>query len=114
MRTLALALTFVLSTLPAAFADEPSPLDLPTDVQRSRDRWLQCTAAAAKGQIHSSRPAATVAILALQRCKVLEEALARALNRQLGASGAARVIEITREADRANLTRVIEELRVSR
>src|SRR3954470_22700683 len=92
-------------------AQEPSPATLPTDVQRLRDQWMQCTAAAAKADLRSSRPAESVAEAALQRCTAQEQPLARALNRQLGEDGAARVLERVREADRANLIRAIEELR---
>ena len=71
---------------------------------------MQCTAAAAKTDLRSSRPAETVADTALQRCKAQEQPLARALNRQLGKEGTARVLELVRETDRSNLIRVIEEL----
>lgn len=104
----------ILFTTSAAFADEPDSFDLPTDIQRVRDQWLQCTAAAAKGQIRSSRSAEAAANLALERCKAQEQALARVLNRQLGAAGARRVLDLVRETDRSNLVRVIEELRASR
>src|SRR3954453_9828528 len=92
-------------------AQEPSPATLPTNVQQLRDRWMQCTAAAAKADLRSSRPAESVAGAALQRCTAQEQPLARALNRQLGKDGSARVLERVREADRANLIRAIEELR---
>ena len=98
---------------PAALADAPDPLDVPADVQRLRESWLQCTAAAAKGHVRSRRPAAAVADAALQRCKAPEQALARALNRQLGPDGAARVLERVRETDRANLIQAVEELRAA-
>jgi len=68
-------------------------------------------AAAAKADLRSFRPAESVADAALQRCTAQEQPLARALNRQLGKDGAARVLERVREADRANLIRAIEELR---
>ena len=110
MRTLAFVLALVLLA-PPAFADEPDPLDLPKEVQRLRDQWLQCTAAAAKEHIRGSRPAAAIADLALQRCRAREQAVARVMTRQLGARGAARVLELVREADRANLVRIIEGLR---
>jgi hypothetical protein len=54
---------------PAARADAPDPLDLPADVQRLRESWLQCTAGAAKAHVRSRRPAPAVADAALQRCK---------------------------------------------
>ena len=132
MRALAVALVLVLLTPlgaradaprppairtpppPAALGDEPpDPLDLPTDVQRLRESWLQCTAAAAKGHVRSRRPAPAVADAALQRCTASEQALARALNRQLGPEGAARVLDQVRESDRANLTQAVEALRAS-
>ncbi len=71
---------------------------------------MHCTAAAAKTDLRSSRPAESVTDAALQRCKAQEQPLARALDRQLGKDGAARVLESVREADRANLIRAIEEL----
>jgi hypothetical protein len=74
---------------------------------------MQCTAAAAKVDVRSSRPAEAVADAALQRCKAKEQPLARALDRQLGREGAARVLDLVREADRSNLIRAIEELRAS-
>jgi len=127
MRTLAVAFVFALVTTLLARADAPrapplltppppkvqapSPAVLPTDVQQLRDQWMQCTAAAAKADLRSSRPAESVADAALQRCTAQEQPLARALNRQLGKDGAARVLERVREADRANLIRAIEELR---
>ncbi len=92
-------------------AQEPSPARLPTDVQRLREQLMQCMAAAAKADLRSSRPAESVAEAALQRCTAQEQPLARALNRQLGEEGAARVLERVREADRTNLIRAIEELR---
>jgi hypothetical protein len=111
MRILAPALVLALLMPPVASADAPEPLDLPKEVQRQRDLWLQCTAAAAKAHIRGARPAADIADLALQRCKAQEQALSHVLNRQLGASGAVRVLELVRETDRSNLVRVIEELR---
>ena len=92
-------------------AQEPSPAALPTDVQQLRDRWMQCMAAAAKADLRSSRPAESVADVALQRCTAQEQSLARALNRQLGKDGATRVLDLVRETDRSNLVRAIEELR---
>jgi hypothetical protein len=90
---------------------EPSQAGLPTKIQQLRDQWMQCTAAAAKPDLRSSRPARAVADAALQSCKPQEQALARALNQQFGQEGAARVLERVREADRANLIRAIEGLR---
>ncbi len=92
---------------------EPSPAALPADVQQLRDQWMQCTAAAAKPDLRSSRPAEAVADAALQRCTAQEQPLARALNRQLGKDGAGRVLEQVREADRSNLIRAIEQLRAT-
>ena len=127
MRALAVAFVLVLLTPLGARADAPrppavrkppaaqslSPIALPTDVHGLREGWLQCTAAAAKGHVRSRRPAAAVADAALQRCKAPEQALARALNRQLGPDGAARVLERVRETDRANLIQAVEELRAA-
>src|SRR3954447_12388091 len=126
MRTLAVASVALLTTL-SARADAPSPpialkpappkvqtpspAALPTDVQKLRDRWMQCTAGAAKTDLRSSRPAEVVADAALQRCKAQEQPLARALNQQLGKDGADRVLERVRETDRSNLIRAIEQLR---
>jgi len=98
---------------PSPKAETPSPAALPTDVQQLRDEWMQCTAAAAKVDVRSSRPTEAVADAALQRCKAKEQPLARALDRQLGREGAARVLDLVREADRSNLIRAIEELRAS-
>jgi hypothetical protein len=127
MRTLAVAFVLALLISASARADAPrppvvpkarppeaqeqSPATLPTDVQQLRDRWMQCTAAAAKADLRSSRPAEAVADAALHRCTAQEQPLARALDRQLGQEGAARVLERVREADRTNLIRAIEELR---
>jgi hypothetical protein len=127
MRTLAVAFVLALLTSLSARADvprppvvpksrppevrEPSPATLPSDVQKLRDQWMQCTAAAAKADLRSSRPAESVADAALRRCTAQEQPLARALTRQLGQDGAARVLERVREADRSNLVRAIEELR---
>jgi hypothetical protein len=94
---------------PAARADAPDPLDLPADVQRLRESWLQCTAGAAKAHVRSRRPAPA----ALQRCKGPEQALGRALKRQLGPEGAARVLDQVRASDRANLIQAVEALRAS-
>jgi hypothetical protein len=129
MRTLAIALAFALLTSASARADAPkppaipkppspqvqtpSPAALPIDVQQLRDQWMQCTAAAAKADLRSSRPAEAVADAALQRCKAQEQPLARALNQQLGHDGADRVLEQVREADRSNLIRAIEQLRAT-
>ncbi len=127
MRTLAIVLAFALLTSASARADaprppvipklrppevqEPSPAALPTDVQQLRDQWMQCSAAAAKADLRSSRPAEAVGDAALLRCKAQEQPLARALNRQLGKDGADRVLEQVRETDRSNLIRAIEQLR---
>src|SRR5215210_8027664 len=136
MRTLAIALAFALLTSASARADAPippaipkpsppkvetpspkiqtpSPAALPTDVQQLRDQWMQCTAAAAKTDLRSSRPAEAVADAALQRCTAQEQPLSRALNRQLGKDGADRVLEQVRETDRSNLIRAIEQLRAA-
>jgi len=136
MRTLAIALAFALLTSASARADAPippaipkpsppkvetpspkiqtpSPAALPTDVQQLRDQWMQCTAAAAKADLRSSRPAEAVADAALQRCTAQEQPLARALNRQLGKDGADRVLAQVRETDRSNLIRAIEQLRAA-
>jgi hypothetical protein len=129
MRTLAIVLAFALLTSASARADaprppvipkprppemkEPSPAALPADVQQLRDQWMQCTAAAAKPDLRSSRPAEAVADAALQRCKAQEQPLARALNQQLGHDGADRVLEQVRETDRSNLIRAIEQLRAT-
>jgi hypothetical protein len=98
---------------PAGRADAPDPLDLPADVQRLRESWLQCTAGAAKAHVRSRRPAPAVADAALQRCKAPEQALGRALKRQLGPDGAARVLDQVRASDRANLIQAVEALRAS-
>ena len=126
---MAIVLAFALLTSASARADaprppvipkprppemkEPSPAALPTDVQQLRDEWMQCTAAAAKADLRSSRPAEAVADSAVQRCKAQEQPLARALNRQLGKDGADRVLEQVRETDRSNLIRAIEQLRAT-
>src|SRR4051812_44901429 len=129
MRTLAvLSLTLFASS--SAYADAPTPpaplkptlpkietpmpAALPTDVEQLRDEWMQCTAAAAKADLRSSRAAEAVADAALQRCKAQEQPLARALNRQLGKDGAGRVLDLVRETDRTNLIRAIELLRATR
>ena len=127
MRTPAVAFTLALLTSASARADaprpplmpqprspetqEPSPAALPADVQQLRDQWMQCMAAAAKADLRSTRPAESVADVALQHCKTQEQPLARALTRQLGKDGAARVLERVREMDRTNLIRAIEQLR---
>jgi hypothetical protein len=126
MRTLAIAVAVTLLASVSARADvpippaiakpapstvKPSPAALPTDVQQLRDQWMQCTAAAAKADLHSSRPVDAVAEAALQRCKTQEQPLARALKRQVGKEGAERVLEQVRDTDRSNLIRAIEELR---
>src|SRR5215213_1269135 len=98
---------------PSPKVETPIPAALPTDVQQLRDQWTQCTAAAAKADLRSSRPAEAVADAALQRCKAQEKPLARALNRQLGKDGADRVLEQVRETDRSNLIRAIEQLRAA-
>ena len=98
---------------PSPKVETPSPAALPTDVQQLRDEWMQCTAAAAKADLRSSRPTEAVADAALQHCKAQEQPLARALNRQLGREGADRVLERVRETDRSNLIRAIEQLRAS-
>jgi hypothetical protein len=98
---------------PSPKVETPSPAALPTDVQQLRDQWMQCTAAATKADLRSSRPAEAVADAALQRCTAQEQPLARALNRQLGKDGADRVLEQVREADRSNLIRAIEQLRAT-
>src|SRR3954469_22239583 len=91
----------------------PSPAALPTDIQQLRDQWMRCTAAAAKADLRSSRPAEFVADAALHRCKTQEQHLARALNQQNGKDGADLVLERVREADRSNLIRAIEQLRAT-
>lgn len=129
MRTLAVA-SLGLFTIGAAYADAPtppaplkpatpkvlppSPAALSTGVEQLRDQWMQCTAAAAKADLRSSRPAEAVADAALQRCKAQEQPLVRALNQQLGKDGAARVLDLVRETDRTNLIRAIEQLRATR
>ena len=126
MRTLAVASLVLLANF-SAHADAPSapapskpappkaqslsPAALPSTIQQLRDQWAQCTATAAKPGLRSSRSAEAVADAALQGCKPQEQALARALSQQFGTDGAARVLDLVREADRANLVRVIEELR---
>jgi hypothetical protein len=126
MRTLAVASIALLTSLsaradapsppaplkpPSPKVQPPSPAALHTNVQQLRDQWMQCTAAAAKADLRSSRPAEAVADAALQRCKSQEQPLARALNRQLGTDGATRVLDLVRETDRSNLIRAIEQLR---
>lgn len=114
MRILAAAVALALLAAPAR-ADAPrapaTPLDPLQAVEDARERFLQCTAAAAKTGLRGPRPAAELADLALGRCQGAERALARALRGQLGAEGAERVLERVRESDRANLVRVIETLR---
>ena len=90
---------------------QPTPATLPADVQQSRDQWMQCTAAIAKAHLQSDRPAASIADVAVQRCRAQEQALRRILNRELGKAGATRIIELVRDTDRSNLIRAIEELR---
>ena len=126
MRTLAVASIALLTSLsahadapsppaplkpPSPKVQPPSPAALHTNIQQLRDQWMQCTAAAAKADLRSSRPAEAVADAALQRCKSQEQPLARALNRQLGKDGATRVLDLVRETDRSNLIRAIEQLR---
>src|SRR3712207_9013350 len=64
---------------PSPKVETPRPAALPTDVQQLRDQWMQCTAAAAKVDLRSSRPAEAVADAALQRCNGKEQPLARGL-----------------------------------
>jgi len=97
-----------------ARAEEPNPLDLPTEVQRLRDQWIRCSAAAAKGAVRGDRPADEVAAEALRQCRAQEDALARALRRQLGTESAGRVLDLVRETDRTNLVRAIQEIRAGR
>jgi hypothetical protein len=96
---------------PSPKTEAPGPAALPSDVQQLRDEWMQCTAAAAKADLRSARPALDVADAALQRCKAKEQPLTRALSQQLGKDGADRVLERVRETDRSNLIRAIEQLR---
>jgi hypothetical protein len=98
---------------PLPKTETPSPAALPSDVQQLRDLWIQCTAAAAKADLRSSRPAEDVAGAALQRCKAQEQPLARALGQKLGKDGANRVLERVRETDHSNLIRAIEQLRAT-
>jgi len=71
-----------------------------------------CNAATvAKSYLRSSRPAATVADVAVQRCRAQEEPLARELTQQLGKEAAVRILELVRDTDRSNLIRAIEEVR---
>src|SRR3954469_22456096 len=91
--------------------DEPDPAPIPAHVQQLRDQWMQCTATVAKSYLRSSRPAATVADVAVQRCRAQEEPLARELTQQLGKEAAVRVLELVRETDRSNLIQAIEEVR---
>src|SRR3954470_24650842 len=67
MRILAPALVLALLMPPVASADAPEPLDLPKEVQRQRDLWLQCTAAAAKAHIRGARPAAVASPVHVRR-----------------------------------------------
>src|SRR5215210_1081564 len=116
MRTVAVAL--MLLTGASAAADEasppaaggPGPATIPPDIHQLRDQWMQCTAAVAKTYIHSTRPAATVADVAVQRCRAQEQPLTHALAEQLGKDAAVRVLDLVRETDRSNLIRAIEEL----
>ena len=116
MRILAAAVALALSAA-LARADAPRPpspavpLDPLQAVEGARERFLQCTAAAAKAGLRGSSPAPALADSALGRCRTPEQALARALRRQLGVEGAERVLERVRESDRANLVRIIETLR---
>jgi len=96
---------------PSPKGETPTPAALPSDVQQLRDEWMQCTAAAAKADLRSARPAEDVADAALQRCKTQEQPLTRALSQQLGKDGATRVLDLVRETDRSNLIRAIEQLR---
>src|SRR5690349_18960187 len=91
--------------------DESDPAPIPAHVQQLRDQWMQCTARVAKGYLRSSRPAATVADVAVQRCRAQEEPLAHELTQQLGKEAAVRVLELVRATDRSNLIRAIEEVR---
>jgi hypothetical protein len=91
--------------------DESDPAPIPAHVQQLRDQWMQCTARVAKGYLRSSRPAATVADVAVQRCRAQEEPLARELTQQLGKEAAVRILELVRDTDRSNLIRAIEEVR---
>src|SRR3954453_23955495 len=84
----------------------PSPAALSTGVEQLRDQWIQCTAAAAKADLRSSRPAEAVADAALQHCKAQEQPLAR-VTQQFGQDGAAHVLELVRETDRSNLIRAL-------
>lgn len=116
MRILAAATVLAVLAAPArADAPRPPPTAAPLDplqaVEDARERFLQCTAAAAKAGLRGPSPAPVLADLALGRCRAPEQALARALRRQVGVEGAERVLERVRESDRANLVRVIETLR---
>ena len=91
--------------------DEPDPAPIPAHVQQLRDQWMQCTATVAKSYLRSSRPAATVADVAVHRCRAQEEPLARELTQQLGKEAAVRILELVRDTDRSNLIRAIEEVR---
>jgi hypothetical protein len=117
MRTVAIG--FILLTGASAPTDEasppaarePGPAPIPADVQQLRTQWMHCSATVAKAYLRSSRPAATVADVAVQRCRAQEEPLARVLAEQLGKEAAARILELVRETDRSNLIRAIEVLR---
>jgi hypothetical protein len=114
MRIFLASCAVALLTASATLADQPDALDLSTQVQRLRDQWIRCSAAAAKAWVRGTQPAEEIAGLALQRCRTQESALAQALRRQLGPDGAQRVLDLVRETDRLNLARAIEEIRAGR
>jgi hypothetical protein len=106
---LCVAILFVVGT--AARADEEDPYLSVTEAKPLRDRWQDCTAAAVKRHLESSKPAEDIADLALSSCKSRETALANVLGRRLGAAAARRIVADLRGYDRLVLTRIIERLR---
>jgi hypothetical protein len=106
---LCMAILFVVGT--PARADEEDPYLSVAEAKPLRERWQDCTAAAVKRHLESSRGAAEIADLALSTCKTRENALANVLGRRLGTAAGRRIVGELRTYDRIVLIRIIERLR---
>lgn len=106
---LCMAILFVVG-IPAR-ADEEDPYLSVSEAKPLRERWQDCTAAAVKRHLESSRGAEDIADLALSACKVRENALVNVLGRRLGTAAGRRIVGELRTYDRIVLIRIIERLR---
>ena len=106
-----IVLGVMLLQVTTAGADEPDPLEVLAAVRPARERWLSCAGSKAAQLARTQKDAELIADIAIQRCRRVEEPVARILRKELGPVRAKRVLDAVRIQDRTTIMRALESRR---